>query len=259
MVMMFTHISKNVLEFYKELPFNYRESVEEQALSVLQNKNTYDILNPFLKPKTKVLEIGCGAGWFSNSIVYHNDCDVTAIDFNPIVIERAQFVAEYLGQYSKVNFQVADLFEYKIEPVDLIVSLGVLHHTEDCMGALTKICQSAENHIFIGLYHKYGRKPFLEEFKSMDNEDKMFERYCELDSRFTDETHLRSWFRDQVLHPHETTHTMEEVNEILYENNMELIWSSIEGDEKLYEDLTRAKLSNNEYWPGFFTFLARRI
>ena len=257
--MMFTHISKNVLEFYKELPFNYRESVEEQALSVLQNKNTYDILNPFLKPNTKVLEIGCGAGWFSNSIVYHNDCDVTAIDFNPIVIERAQFVAEYLGQHSKVNFQVADLFEYKIEPVDLIVSLGVLHHTEDCMGALTKICQSAENHIFIGLYHKYGRKPFLEEFKSMDNEDKMFERYCELDSRFTDETHLRSWFRDQVLHPHETTHTMEEVNEILYENNMELIWSSIEGDEKLYEDLTRAKLSNNEYWPGFFTFLARRI
>ena len=116
-----------------------------------------------------------------------------------------------------------------------------------------------ENHIFIGLYHKYGRKPFLEEFKSVDNEDKMFERYCELDSRFTDETHLRSWFRDQVLHPHETTHTMEEVNEILYENNMELIWSSIEGDEKLYEDLTRAKLSNNEYWPGFFTFLARRI
>ena len=100
---------------------------------------------------------------------------------------------------------------------------------------------------------------FLDEFKNMDDEDKMFERYCELDSRFTDETHLRSWFRDQVLHPHETTHTMEEVNEILYENNMELIWSSIEGDEKLYEDLTRVKLSNNEYWPGFFTFLARRI
>ena len=72
------------------------------------------------------------------------------------------------------------------------------------------------------------------------NEEEMFERYCELDSRFTDETHLRSWFRDQVLHPHETTHTMEEVNEILYENSMELIWSSIEGDEKLYEDLTRA-------------------
>ena len=51
--MMSTHISKNVLEFYKELPFNYRESIEEHALSVLQNKNTYDILNPFVKPRTK--------------------------------------------------------------------------------------------------------------------------------------------------------------------------------------------------------------
>ena len=112
---------------------------------------------------------------------------------------------------------------------------------------------------YIGLYHKYGRKPFLDEFKNMDDEDKMFERYCELDSRFTDETHLRSWFRDQVLHPHETTHTMEEVSEILYNNNMELMWSSVRGDERLYEDLTKAKLSNNEYWPGFFTFLARRI
>ncbi len=255
--MISTHINKSVLDFYKELPFNYRESIEDHALSVLQNKNTYDSLNLILKPKTKVLEIGCGAGWFSNSIAYHNKCDVTAIDFNPVVVERAKQVAEYIG--NKINFEVADLFEYKIEPADLIVSLGVLHHTQDCIGALTKICQSAKNYIFIGLYHKYGRKPFLDEFKNMDDEDKMFERYCELDSRFTDETHLRSWFRDQVLHPHETTHTMEEVNEILYENNMELVWSSIEGDEKLYEDLARYKLLNNEYWPGFFTFLARRI
>ena len=255
--MMSTHINKNVLDFYKELPFNYRESVEEHALSVLKNKNTYDSLNLILKPKTKVLEIGCGAGWFSNSIAYHNKCDVTAIDFNPVVIERAKQVAEYIG--NSINFQVADLFEYEIKPVDLIVSLGVLHHTEDCIAALEKICQSAKNYIFIGLYHKYGRKPFLDEFQKMNDEEEMFKRYCELDSRFTDETHLRSWFRDQVLHPHETTHTMEEVNKILYENNMELIWSSIEGDEKLYEDLTRAKLSNNEYWPGFFTFLARRI
>ena len=255
--MISTHINKSVLDFYKELPFNYRESIEDHALSVLQNKNTYDSLNLILKPKTKVLEIGCGAGWFSNSITYHNKCDVTAIDFNPVVIERAKQVAEYIG--NSINFQVADLFEYEIKPVDLIVSLGVLHHTEDCIAALEKICQSAKNYIFIGLYHKYGRKPFLDEFLKMNDEEEMFERYCELDSRFTDETHLRSWFRDQVLHPHETTHTMEEVNEILYENNMELIWSSIEGDEKLYEDLTRAKLSNNEYWPGFFTFLARRI
>ena len=80
-----------------------------------------------------------------------------------------------------------------------------------------------------------------------------------MDTRFDDKVHLFSWFRDQVLHPHETQHTMEEVNEILKDNNMKVVWSSIEGDEKLYEDVARKKLLNNEYWPGFFTFLARKI
>ena len=48
MVMMSTPISETVLEFYKELPFNYRDSVEDHALSILENKTTYDVLTPFL-------------------------------------------------------------------------------------------------------------------------------------------------------------------------------------------------------------------
>ena len=52
---------------------------------------------------------------------------------------------------------------------------------------------------------------------------------------------------------------MKHIYVLLYNNDMELMWSSVRGDERLYEDLTKAKLSNNEYWPGFFTFLARRI
>ena len=71
--------------------------------------------------------------------------------------------------------------------------------------------------------------------------------------------HLFSWFRDQVLHPHETQHTMKEVNNILENNNMEVVWSSIEGDERKEIDKAKIKLENNQYWPGFFTFLARRI
>lgn len=256
-----THINKSVLEFYKGLPFNYRDSVEEHALSVIKKTRwageAYEMIAPMLKPKTKVLEVGCGTGWLSNRIAYHDKCDVTAIDFNPVAIERAKEVSEYIG--NKVNFEVADLFKYNIKPADLILSLGVLHHTGDCKGALEKICQSTDGSIFIGLYHKYGRKPFLDEFKNIEGDVAKFKRYCELDTRFDDKVHLFSWFRDQVLHPHETQHTMAEVSEILKDNNMELVWSSIEGDEKLYEDVAKKKLLNNEYWPGFFTFLARKI
>jgi len=257
--MMSTPISETVLEFYKELPFNYRDSVEDHALSILENKTTYDVLTPFLKPKFKILEIGCGAGWLSNRIAYHNSCDITAIDFNPVAIERAKLVGKYIG--NKVDFQVADLFEYEINnKTDLVVSLGVLHHTGRCLEGLDKICDSMSkgSTVFIGLYHKYGRKPFLDEFSKIKDEDEKFARYCELDSRFTDETHLRSWFRDQVLHPHETTHTMKEVTEVLEKNNMKLMWTSIRGEEEEYENMALEKLKNNEYWPGFFLFMAKK-
>ncbi len=259
--MMSTHINENVLEFYKGLPFNYRDSVEEHALSVIKKTRwageAYEMIAPILKPKTKVLEVGCGTGWLSNRIAYHDKCDVTAIDFNPVAIERAKDVSEYVG--SKVKFEVADLFDYEMKSFDLIVSLGVLHHTGNFKGALEKICQSTSGSIFIGLYHKYGRKPFLDEFKNIEGDVAKFKRYCQLDTRFNDKVHLFSWFRDQVLHPHETQHTMKEVNEILGNNNMEVVWSSIEGDERKEMDKAKIKLENNQYWPGFFTFLARRI
>ena len=259
--MTFTHISESVLEFYKELPFNYRDSIEEHAYSIMKKTpwagGAYEHMVSSLKRKSKVLEVGCGAGWLANRISYHNKCNVTAIDFNPVAIERARMVSEYIG--TKVKFEVADLFEYDMKSPDLIISLGVLHHTGDFKGALEKICQSTNKDIFIGLYHKWGRKPFLDEFADIESDVAKFKRYCELDTRFNDKTHLLSWYRDQVLHPHETQHTVEEVNEILKENNMKLIWSSVEGDERDQLELARKKLLNNEYWPGFFTFLARKI
>jgi hypothetical protein len=58
------------------------------------------------------------------------------------------------------------------------------------------------------LYHKYGHQPFLNHFRDMQkqgaSEGAMLARYKELHSGLHDDTLLLSWFRDQVLHPHET-------------------------------------------------------
>ena len=55
--MISTHINENVLEFYNGLPFNYRDSVEEHALSVIKKTRwageAYEMIAPMLKPKTK--------------------------------------------------------------------------------------------------------------------------------------------------------------------------------------------------------------
>ena len=155
---------------------------------------------------------------------------------------------------------------------DLVISMGVLHHTHDCLKALDKTCKFAnkKSHICIGLYHKYGRKPFLEfveELKNLDESQK-FKRYKEI-HQLKDQTHLKSWFRDQVLHPHETQHTFKEISDIFMSNNFEIISTSINkfekiqnlGDlfelEKSYKEISIEKLKKKEYFPGFFVVVAK--
>jgi hypothetical protein len=73
-----------------------------------------------------------------------------------------------------------------------------------------------------------------------------------------------------VLHPHETQHTLAEMVEVLHANRMELVSTSINRFQRInrLEDLFEAEkslaqrgeeaLAEKRYFPGFFTFLARR-
>jgi ubiquinone/menaquinone biosynthesis C-methylase UbiE len=273
-----TFANPAVLEFYKELPFNYQESVAQQVKTVKSRNSvlSYAVLADLLKPGTSVLEIGCGAGWLSNNIAYHYGLHVRAIDFNPVAVERARAVAKSLGV--SASFEVADLFLFRPEkPADIVVSIGVLHHTDDCHEAIRRMidrCVAPGGYAFIGLYHTYGRRPFLAHFEQMQkkgaSEDQMFARYCELMPQTTDQTHARSWFRDQVLHPHETQHTLAEMLPLIAECGCDLVSTSINRfehiesvtdlleREKTYEDMSKQWLRENRYFPGFFLFLVKK-
>ena len=203
-------VGSRVLAFYEELPFNYRETVESSA-SAIRSQNSvahYSVLPPLLLENTRVLELGCGTGWLSNGISFHYGCQVTGIDFNPVAIERAEEVASAL-HLDSVWFQQADLFEFRGEaPYDLVVSMGVLHHTADCHGAIRRACNDfvrIGGHVMIGLYHAYGRRPFLDHFAQMRKdgagEEEMLDRFRRLHGQLTDDTLVVSWFRDQVWPP----------------------------------------------------------
>ena len=273
-------VSQKVLRFYEELPFNYYGSEEKAVESIRANPiEVYDDLHALLRGDevNSVLEIGCGAGWFANSLVHHYGKRVVAVDMTAPALERARGVAEAIGTAERVSFVHSDLFDFEAEsPADLVASNGVLMCTYDCRAAFLHVARfvAPRKYLFVGLYHLYGRRVFLDMFHEIlarEGEEAAFERYRSLAHATDDEVHLRSWFRDQVLHPHETQHSLEEVLEWLDEAGFELLSTSINRFEKLpsraalierekeYEAVSRQRnMVEGRYFPGYFTILARR-
>ena len=157
-------------------------------------------------------------------------------------------------------------------------------HTNDFFEGLKQIIKEMLNKngkIYIGLYNKFGRKPFLDYFKGLKDkgvgEDELFKKYAQLHKDLKDKTHLKSWFRDQILHPHETQHSIKEIVNFLEDFDFKVTFTSINKykkisylkngydkdelntlylDEKNMEDIGCKALEENRYYPGFFTFLA---
>ena len=221
---------------------------------------------------------GCGTGWLTNALARHYDVSVTAVDFTPPALERARQVAEALGTAPRIRFCLADLFAFEPkEPVDLVVSLGVLHHTGRAESAFRRVQGFAREggHVYVGLYHEPGRRVFLDLFHAIlarDGEEAAFAKFRELDQvRAVDPTLARSWFRDQVLHPHETCHTLREVFAWMQPLGLALLSTSINrfeaigsrdelfASEQRYAAISKqANLVEKRYFPGFFTFLCQR-
>ena len=274
-------VTARVAAFYNELPFNFHGTQEGAAEAILvQSVATHYLdLGRHLDGQEgmSILEFGCGAGWLSHSLHLHHGANVHAVDLSSTAIERARAVGERLGTTEGVRFQVADVLKYETaERYDLAISLGALHHTADPRLGLEKMVAALRpgGHVYLGLYHGPGRHVFLEEMWRIlkaKGEDAAFKAYRKLDGvHAKDKVLARSWFRDQVLHPHETQHTLEEVVGWFDELGVELSSTSINGfypieshaalfakEQTLAEVSRKALFEEKRYYPGFFTAFGR--
>lgn len=273
-------VEDSVQTFYQQLPFNHFGNPRTAARSLRTNPipETYPDAHRLLETGaiSTAVDCGCGAGWLSNTLALHYEVEVTGVDFTVRALERAQEVAHRLGVHHRVRFVEADLLELVChQSFDLVCSLGVLHHTPDPRRAFHRIQHLARpgGHIYLGLYHQPGRAPFLEHFHRIveqEGEVAAFEAFRDLQPEPQDEEHLRSWFRDQVLHPRESQHTLREVTEWLVADGLELVSTSINRFqpfesldslfemEAAYEARSQQALRQLRFFPGFFTLLARR-
>ena len=274
------NVSETVRHFYEELPFNYCSSTADACRDIKQNPiSAYPDLEKLLTSGnvTSILEIGCGVGWLSNSISYHYGLPVQAIDLANKAVERAKAVSKKLRTTPKAQFQVTDLYQFKpTAPVDLMISIGVLPSVADSYQAFKHMIRFLKpgGHIYLGLYHYFGRKIFRAMFDEiLKNNGKAFalEKYKAMHSRLKDDTLILSWFRDQVLHPHEAWHTLEEVCGWFTGTGFRLESTSINRFQKInepealfelektYEQLSyQANYIENRYFPGFFTVLGQK-
>jgi SAM-dependent methyltransferase len=279
-----------VLDFYKKLPFNIRDNLEIYQHSSVNfyHPHTMKLANLF----KNVYDIGCGPGHLINNINYErkskfnlfnifSKIKCTGIDFNKTAIDYAKQYA--LKHNLDTNFFVKDVFQLK--PGDFItgnkklfaMSNGALHHTVNCLNAieccLKNITETnTEVYFLIGLYHLYGRKPFLDKFESLKEkgatESSLRNEFNILRGNTGDKSNDESWFQDQVNHPRETQHTLKEILPVFQDYQFKLVNSSLDKfnhsspselieNEKNYLNIGIKALEEKRYFPGYFTCLFR--
>ena len=282
--MSLTYQNLNVLEFYKKLPFNIYLNKESAIKSIKKSDpiNIYPPLKDIIinKEDFNILDVGCGVGWFVNSLsFFFKKIQVTGVDYNQIAIDFANNIKEKMKL--KSSFLKQDLFDMNFnKKFDLVTSIGVLHHTNNCLEGINKLLELSPNYIVLGLYHKHGRKPFLDHFDNLktkysslntsQKETELFKEYKKLDKRGSNDLHSRSWFKDQVLHPHETQHTFKEILPVFLNKNYEIFKTSLNkfehikdykniiDTEKDWHEYGLNKLEKKEYFPGLFIVVAKK-
>lgn len=123
--------SKNLLVSKKEQNKYYDENI---IINVNDKNNTHSIIAKHIKPSSKCLDVGCGAGYIGK-LLENKNCEIYGIDTDKAALEIAQ---EKCG-YKKVmcfniaeesNKQYKEFFNNDIK-FDYIIFADVLEHVVD--------------------------------------------------------------------------------------------------------------------------------
>ncbi len=133
------------------------DEIEAYHINKYGSESESNKLIDFARYKDKtILEIGCG--WGCNLIQYASAGAIaTGIDLSPKTIELAKGYSQYKGIPAKFLVGNAENLDFGDELFDVVISLGVLHHTPDTEQSIREVYRVLKpgGEALIMLYNKY--------------------------------------------------------------------------------------------------------
>jgi SAM-dependent methyltransferase len=180
-----------------------------------------------------VADVGCGTGQLACFLGLKRR-HVLGIDYSQHSLDLAELLKERLA-LSTVEFRRRNLLDWDLpaEAFDFVFCNGVLHHTSDPYGGFRNLVRILKpgGRLIVGLYNRYGRLMLLARrrivavLSRIDPGAKDRAIRKQLVALDGDEAKRHTWYADQYEHPHESTHTVDEVLAWFRENGLRYVSS----------------------------------
>ena len=218
-------VTEMMRSFYEEHPFPSYEGMEE--FGALANKGWN---NPFSRElldaigyNKLILECGCGTGQLTQFLQLNNnhtlgvDLSLSSLGLAVEHKNRNELERSAFAQMNIFNLAIQD------ESFDVVISHGVLHHTYDARAAFAHIARKVRpgGILVVGLYNSYARIMTWMRSKLIGTLGSKIDYVVR--NRIHDERKAEIWIEDQYFNPHETWHSIGEVQNWFAENGIEYL------------------------------------
>jgi SAM-dependent methyltransferase len=221
-------IVQKVQAFYEQYPFpGYDDTDSPATLIERARRGIYaQLLDAQIPFGARVLDAGCGTGQLANFLALGGR-KVVGCDLSHASLEKAMSFQQRFD-IAAASFIQGDLFSLSFpeDSFDYILCNGVLHHTGDPYGGFVRLCGWLKpgGCIVIGLYNRWGRK-LLQVLRFLGKLSENMITWFDYHLRRKDLRKERKmiWLMDQYRHPHESTHTIDEVLHWFKSNNIQYL------------------------------------
>ena len=215
------HILRAVNRFYEENPFPGFDINKYRTRDDLVKRASWwaHKLDAEIPYDADVIDVGCGTGQLVNFLGLKGR-RMMGVDYSQHSLALAESLRDRFN-LSTVRFQRENILDLSLpdESFDYVFCNGVLHHTSDPYGGfkhMVRICRPG-GYLVVGLYNTYGRLMLhvrrrvvrLQMRFDAKAKDRALEK--QLVKLENDAEKRRTWWADQYEHPHESTHTVDEV------------------------------------------------